>query len=106
MTQGDRPRDRGLQAERTALAWNRTGLALAANALLALRAGTVGQRNLTVLLGAALLFAAAVVVVYGARRKTRLTSGDVGSASDLALVLTVVVAWMACAVGLTSLLRR
>ena len=38
-----RPRDPGLQGERTALAWQRTSLAVFANGLLALRSASVAR---------------------------------------------------------------
>lgn len=74
MTQGAArpPRDAGLQAERTALAWNRTGMALLANALLALRLGLVGGQALVMGLGVALLGGALAVTLLGRRRRRAL----------------------------------
>ena len=66
------PRDAGLQAERTALAWNRTGMALLANALLALRLGLVGGQALVMGLGVALLGGALAVTLLGRRRRRAL----------------------------------
>jgi uncharacterized membrane protein YidH (DUF202 family) len=70
------PRDPGLQAERTALAWNRTVLALLVNALLALRLGLSGGQSLLMLtLGGALL-ASAGAVMWLAHRRRRMLVGD------------------------------
>lgn len=62
-------RDPGLQAERTALAWNRTALALLVNALLSLRIGWGSGNAWVTLLAVALLAACAFVVAHGAWRK-------------------------------------
>ncbi|HEU0199380.1 MAG TPA: DUF202 domain-containing protein [Burkholderiaceae bacterium] len=59
------PRDPGLQSERTALAWNRTSLAIVANGLLALRAGWISGQAAIVVLALALLIAAGAAFVYG-----------------------------------------
>lgn len=55
-------RDRGLQPERTALAWQRTGLAAAVVAVLLLRTGFVAGSPLRIVAG---VCAAAVVVLSG-----------------------------------------
>ena len=73
-------RDPGLQPERTALAWSRTGLAVLVNALLVLRAGLQLGSRPTAGLGVALLSAALVVIVYGARRQRQLLRGGVPAA--------------------------
>lgn len=64
----------GLQGERTALAWSRTGLAVLVNAALVLRAGLVQPSKPLAALGATLLFAAAAVALYGVRRKRQLAA--------------------------------
>lgn len=66
------PRDPGLQAERTALAWHRTALALVTNALLSLRAGVVSDQPLVLALGSVLVCAAATAAMMGVRRKRML----------------------------------
>lgn len=73
-----RERDPGLQAERTALAWSRTALAVLANGLLALRAGWVSRQPMIIALALALalLLAAAATVVYGAWRRRQLLNGQ------------------------------
>ena len=59
--------DPGLPRERTALAWNRTSLAVAVVALLLVRDGLVTGQPLLAVTGAALLVAAAALVLYASR---------------------------------------
>ncbi|WP_051731856.1 DUF202 domain-containing protein [Kitasatospora phosalacinea] len=64
------PRDPGLQPERTLLAWSRTALVLAADALLVLRTGYVrGQPGLAAL-GGVLAVAAVGLHAHGVRRRS------------------------------------
>lgn len=93
---GTTPQDPGLQAERTALAWSRTGLALGANGLLACRAGMVGPRPLALLLGGLLLAAAVVVMVGGTARRRRLARGDVRAVSPVMAAGVVAACLLAC----------
>ncbi|MBI5716927.1 MAG: DUF202 domain-containing protein [Burkholderiales bacterium] len=96
-------RDAGLQPERTALAWIRTGLALCANALLALRAGVIAQRTDEWVLGVVLLLLGAVVMAFGAARNARLAQGDVLAVPPAAMLGVVGGALLACLCGLMSL---
>jgi uncharacterized membrane protein YidH (DUF202 family) len=101
-------RDPGLQGERTALSWNRTGLALGVNALLALRTGWVdGHIELTVI-GVLLLLTAAAAVVYGNRRGRALSGHDghhvPPAAPSGAVALVALATLLACAAGVTSVL--
>lgn len=66
------PRDPGLQAERTALAWNRTGLTLLVNAVLALRLGLAAGQSLMLALGGTLLCGAGAVMWIGRQRRRSL----------------------------------
>ncbi|HWI81337.1 DUF202 domain-containing protein [Ramlibacter sp.] len=101
---GHGPRDPGLQGERTALAWSRTGLAMLANALLALRAGWVQTSRPVMVLGIGLLAAAAAAFLYGRWRRRGLVEGR-GAIAPPALAMTVAAAVMllACATGLASI---
>lgn len=98
------PRDPGVQPERTALAWGRTGLAVTVNALLVLRAGLLTSHPFLVALSFMLLLAALGAIVCGAWRSRLLSGGKVTSAPPPALMAaTVMVAWVTCAAGLASL---
>lgn len=99
------PRDRGLQAERTALSWNRTALAVAVNAGLALRAGSQSGRLALVGLGVILLVAAGAVALYGAYRRDRLLFGDKPAAVPaVAMAAVAGIVALACAAGIASIL--
>jgi uncharacterized membrane protein YidH (DUF202 family) len=65
--------DPGLQPERTGLAWTRTALALAGNAVLVLRVGLLGADRAVTAAGALLVLAAGWVAVAGWRRPLRIT---------------------------------
>ena len=66
--------DRGLQPQRTALAWSRTGLAVFVNALIVLRAGLVTDQLFMLALGVFLLVAAGLSVVCGTWRVKHLAA--------------------------------
>lgn len=97
-------RDPGVQAERTALAWNRTGLALAVNAALTLRAGVVNHAPALLLLGGALLLAAALFVPLGGWRRRQLLHPDTPRAPGSCLMLAACgCALLACATAIFSI---
>jgi uncharacterized membrane protein YidH (DUF202 family) len=105
MTAYDRvlPRDPGLQAERTALAWNRTALAVLANALLILRSGWVTERTTITALGFVLLIAAAAFYWHGAwRRRELLSSHGAVAPRTVVMEATAIIALAVCAIGLVS----
>lgn len=100
------PRDPGLQPERTALAWNRTALAVAVNAALVLRAGMLGAAPLFVAVGIFLLLAAGAATAYSSVRKRQLLRavGTPPQSSSVALALAAVVTLLASAAGIASIL--
>jgi len=67
--------DRGIQPQRTALAWTRTALAMTVNALLVLRAGFVANEGLLLGWGVAMALVAAALLLAGAQRRRALTAG-------------------------------
>lgn len=71
--------DKGMQAERTRLSWNRTGLAIAVNAALLIRAD---GHSLFHHLPAAVMFLVALACFFYARRRYRVINHAVrGNAS-------------------------
>jgi uncharacterized membrane protein YidH (DUF202 family) len=98
------PADSGLQPERTALAWSRTGLALLVNALVVLRSGWTSGQRWVLALGALLLLAAAATVLVGRWRARVLVQPGTPAAVPAGLMAAVVlVAWLACVAGVASL---
>lgn len=101
-------RDPGLQGERTALAWNRTGLSLGVNALVALRTGWVSGHGVLTVVGVLLLLSAAAVVVYGNHRGRALSDHDSHlpslTASPRSVGLVAAATLTACAAGVASVL--
>jgi uncharacterized membrane protein YidH (DUF202 family) len=98
-------RDPGLQSERTALAWSRTALALAANAALTIRSGLTNQAPPVLFLGAVLLVAAAMLVpLSGWRRKQLLKAQKPISAQPRLLLAVCLLAMLASAAAILATL--
>ena len=90
-------RDPGLQAQRTALAWHRTGLAVLANALVILRGGVVAGHSMLTLLGGVLLVAATAVAAFGVWRSRALAAGEVSAVTTPAGVMLAASVVTVCA---------
>ncbi|HTS84951.1 MAG TPA: DUF202 domain-containing protein [Usitatibacter sp.] len=96
--------DPGLQRERTALAWSRTGLAVLVNALVVLRAGAQSDDLAVIALGALLLVASAGAVACAVWRSVSLAH-HVHPATPVPLVIgTVSVAWLAGVAAIAAVL--
>jgi uncharacterized membrane protein YidH (DUF202 family) len=80
-------RDRGLQPERTALAWTRTAMAMAVNAVLIVRLGGVYINWLLVLAGLLVGGLSLVVFVVASARRKQLDSDNPGSVSRKSMLL-------------------
>ena len=79
--------DSGLQAERTALAWSRTAVAMVVNALLVLRAGLQSDQGTLMAMGALLVILAAGL--FGASAWRRRALQDRQPAAPPALLMLV-----------------
>ena len=101
-------RDPGLQGERTALSWTRTCLALAVNALLALRNGFIAGQVAVIVIGVVLLAATGAFVIYGTLRGRALAGHGhhhvPQAAPAVPILLLAAAALVACGVGVTSTL--
>lgn len=93
-----RPQDAGLQPERTALAWQRTGIAALVNALLVLRSQLQENTGSLPLMGIALLVGAGAVMAYAALRKRELAASGphLAAVSPLAFCALAVFAGLLC----------
>ncbi len=103
-TRGGGPRDPGLQAERTALAWIRTALAILVNAFLALRTAWSTGHALVSALAIALLFAAAAAAGCGMwRRHVLLGPSTQIAAPSIVMFAACFVVWLTCATALAAI---
>jgi uncharacterized membrane protein YidH (DUF202 family) len=93
------PRDPGVQPERTALAWSRTGLALLANAMLVLRAGWTSESTPIVILGVLLLAACGAAFACGAWRRHRLVSGQTPLAPPALVIQAAAIVMLVAGLG-------
>ena len=97
-------RDSGLQPQRTALAWVRTGLAVFVNALIVLRAGFATAQVFILALGSLLLAASALCVVFATWRVRHLAAHGAEVAPPWILMAgTMWIAWIACFAGVVSI---
>ena len=85
----------GLQRERTAMAWTRTGLAVLANALIVLRAGMNESQVFVLALGCVLMTGAGATFACAAWRGRRLARGDDPATPPLLVATLVGIAWLA-----------
>ncbi|RZS65653.1 uncharacterized protein DUF202 [Agromyces ramosus] len=91
--------DPGLQPERTSLAWTRTALAMAVNALLAMRAGFVAGEPWLVAIGVLLFAASGAVVAIGTVRRRQLSGERLVITPPAGALLGVAVATLVASAG-------
>jgi uncharacterized membrane protein YidH (DUF202 family) len=91
--------DPGLQPERTALAWTRTALAMAVNALLAMRAGFVAGEPWLVAIGVLLFAASGAVVAIGTVRRRQLSGERLVITPPAGALVGVAVATLVASAG-------
>lgn len=101
----NRQADPGLQPQRTALAWSRTGLAMVVNAVLVLRAGLVEDDPALLMLGALLTLVAGGFVAAGRLRRRELARPDAGGPPSWLIAWTAAGTVLACAAGALTALR-
>ena len=96
--------DPGLQPERTALSWTRTSLAIAANALLSLRAGLLAGEPALLAVGVLLFAAAGGAVLVGAVRRRQLMGETLTITPPRGALLGIAaIALVASAAGIASI---
>jgi uncharacterized membrane protein YidH (DUF202 family) len=91
--------DPGLQPERTALAWSRTALAIAVNALLSIRAGFLAGEPWLVAIGVLLFAASGAAVAIGTVRRRQLAGDRLVITPPAGALLGVAAATFVASVG-------
>ncbi|GAA4371915.1 DUF202 domain-containing protein [Agromyces bauzanensis] len=91
--------DPGLQPERTALAWTRTALAIAVNALLSIRAGFVAGEPWLVAIGVLLFAASGAAFAIGTVRRRQLSGERLVISPPRGALIGVAAATLAASAG-------
>lgn len=98
-------RDPGLQPERTRLAWTRTALAVALNAVLLVRSGLVVDQPAFIAVGGLLAIAAIAAIGFGVHRGRELArSAPAAPVHPWAVLAVVVVVLAAGVAGIASII--
>lgn len=99
-------RDRGVQSERTSIAWTRTALAVTVNALLVLRVGLSTRSVAFGAIGVMLLLASAAISVYGSHRQHRMAADETPEAVPVPVMAFISgVAFVASVVAIAGICR-
>lgn len=88
--------DRGLQAERTALAWKRTALAMLVNGALLLRAAVDSASSRLAFVALLIVLAALLMFRTGSHRQHSLANLQPRAPHAGLLMLTIAAVWLAC----------
>jgi uncharacterized membrane protein YidH (DUF202 family) len=100
-------RDHGLQAERTALSWNRTAASLLLNALLAFRVGLVDKSAPIAVLACCLLVGAFALFLFSRHRRRSLCDYSYPTtAPALVMAATTLAVLSAAAIGFAAIWLR
>jgi uncharacterized membrane protein YidH (DUF202 family) len=99
-------RDAGLQPERTALAWRRTGLAMLVNGALLVRAAAQARSPALVWVSVLVVLASlGLFAVAEYRHRVLLRAGAPPSPHAALAALLLVSVWLACAAAVLSMSR-
>jgi uncharacterized membrane protein YidH (DUF202 family) len=98
--------DPGLQAERTSLAWSRTAVAMAVNALLVLRTALQSGQGALMALGALLLILAAGLFAASAWRRLALQRMQVHAPPALLMLATTFAVLLGSGAGIWAIVKQ
>ena len=96
----------GLQAERTSLAWSRTAVAMAVNALLVVRSGLQSAQGSVIVMGALLGLLAAGLFAASAWRRQALRNTRVHAPPALLMLTTMLAVLLGSSAGIWAMAHQ